>query len=227
MIRVANLYSEINIYPKSVAFILIALESKPMIVDFTPNPKSLRLARSILAEARENETVITPDIREIVNVLKAEIVGLENKFKSKESLARKLTNYSVIGNIPLEKAASRINDALRYTLLFSPDNYLEDHNSALNLLREKGYQIQRIWNAWSNTGKPNDTGYLGINATIISSKNQKFEIQFHTAETFRLKTETHVLYEERRSPNISKERDAEILQIMKKLSAKIERPKGV
>ena len=159
--------------------------------------------------------------------MKAKIVGLENRFKTKESLARKLTDYSITRNISLEKVATRTNDVLRYTFLFSLENYRQDYDSALKLLLEKGYEIQKVWNAWSNEGKPKDAGYRGINATIISSKNQKFEIQFHTEESFRLKTETHGLYEERRNPNIRKERDAEILQIMQELAAKIERPKGI
>ena len=183
--------------------------------------------RQLLAEASENEPEITNDVGEIASILKAEIVGLENKFKSEISLARKLTDYSNVRNVTVEKIAKQINDVLRYTIIFSPESYSKDYKLALDVLVEKGYQIPKIWNAWSNEGKPNDTGYRGINATIISSQNHKFELQFHTAESFRLKTETHGLYEERRSPNITKQRDAEILEIMKKLAAKIERPKGI
>ncbi len=197
------------------------------IVDFTPNPKSLKLAQELLAEVRKNEPEITRDVEEIAAVLKAKIVGLENKFKTENSLARKLSHYSITRNISLEKVATRINDVLRYTLLFSLENYRQDYDSALILLVENGYEVQRIWNAWDNEGKPKDAGYRGINATIISSKNQKFEIQFHTEEGFRIKTETHGLYEERRNPHISKERDTDILQIMQELAKKIERPKGI
>ncbi len=197
------------------------------VVDFAPTPKSLKLARQLLVEAGINEPEITQDIKEIASNLKAEIVGLENRFKSKESLARKLTDVSINRNILLEKVSVRINDTLRYTFLFSVENYGQDYSLALDKLQAKGYQIQRVWNAWRNEGTPKDTGYRGIYATIISSKNQKFEIQFHTAESFRLKTETHGLYEERRNPNISKERDSEIFQIIQELAAKIERPKGI
>lgn len=197
------------------------------VLDFKPSPKVKRLARQLLAEASDNEPEITNDVEEIAKILKVEMVGLEDKFKSEISLARKLTDYSVTGNISLEKVALRINDALRYTFLFSLENYGQDFTSVLNQLRKKGYRIQRVWNAWQNEGKSKDTGYRGINATIISSKSQKFELQFHTAESFRLKTETHGLYEERRNPNIRKKRDAEIQQIMKELAAKIERPKGI
>jgi hypothetical protein len=197
------------------------------VVDFKPSPKVKRLARQLLAEANKNEPEITNDVEEIAAILRAEIVGLENRFKTEISLARKLSDFAELRKIPIEKVAKQINDALRYTFVFPIENYSENYNSALEIFGERGYQIPKIWNAWSNQGKPKDTGYRGINATIISSQNQKFELQFHTSESFRVKTETHDLYEERRNPNISKERDAEILQIMQELAAKIERPRGI
>lgn len=157
----------------------------------------------------------------------AEVVGLENRFKSEKSLARKLSDYSTARDIPVEKIAGQINDTLRYTLVFSPEYYSQSYNSSLSALDKKGYEIQKIWNAWSNEGKPNDTGYRGINATVISSQKQKFEIQFHTVKSFRLKTETHGLYEERRNPQITKQRGLEISEIMKGFAAKVQRPEGI
>ena len=127
------------------------------VLDFKPSPKVKRLARQLLAEARKNEPEITNDVSEIANFLKAEIVGLENKFKSEISLARKLTDYSNTRNITVEKIAKRINDTLRYTLIFSPESYSQDYKLALEFFVEKEYEIQKIWNAWSNVGKANDT----------------------------------------------------------------------
>lgn len=197
------------------------------VLDFKPSSKVKRLARQLLAEARKNEPEITVDVGEIVMILMAEIVGLENKFKSETSLARKLTDFANVRNIAVDQVAKQINDTLRYTIVFSLENYSRGYKLALEFLGEKAYQIPKIWNAWRNVGKPNDTGYRRINATIISSQTQKFELQFHTADSFRLKMETHNLYEERRSPNITNQRDAEILAIMKELATKIERPKVI
>lgn len=197
------------------------------VVELKPSPKIKRLARKLLAEASKNEPHITKDIEEIASNLKAEIVGLEDKFKTETSLARKLGENLKPHGISLEQRASQINDALRYTIIFSPESYQNNYLTGLSELEKKGCKIQKIWNAWNNRDKPTDTGYRGINVTIISSQNQKFELQFHTAESFRIKTETHGLYEERRNPNTTRERKAEILEIMRKLAAKIERPKGI
>ena len=197
------------------------------ILEFKNQSKASKLARQLLAEAVRNEPAITKDIQEAAKLENAKVVGLENKFESESSLVRKLTDNSIVRGISVWKIAKQNNDTLRYTIIFSPENYRQDYNSILNFLDKKGYRIQKIWNAWSNENRDTDTGFRGINVTVISSQSQKFELQFHTEESFRLKTETHDLYEERRNPKISKERDAEIRGIMKKLAAEIERPKGV
>ena len=197
------------------------------ILEFKNQSKASKLARQLLAEAVRNEPAITKDIQEAAKLENAKVVGLENKFESESSLVRKLTDNSIVRGISVGKSAKQNNDTLRYTIIFSPENYRQDYNSILNFLDKKGYQIQKIWNAWSNENRDTDTGFRGINVTVISSQSQKFELQFHTEESFLLKTETHGLYEERRNPKISKERDSEIRGIMKELAAEIERPKGV
>jgi hypothetical protein len=70
-------------------------------------------------------------------------------------------------------------------------------------------------------------GYRGINVTVISSQKQKFELRFHTKESFQIKTETHVFYEEFRNFETSNERKAEIQQIMLKNASQIKRPEGI
>ncbi len=51
--------------------------------------EALGLARGLLLTARRNELMITKDLQGIAGLLDAEMVGLENKFKSEKSLARK------------------------------------------------------------------------------------------------------------------------------------------
>ena len=96
-------------------------------------------------------------------------------------------------------------------------------------MRELGYQIpeNRIWNAWQTAGKRFDKGYRGVYITIISSQKQNFELQFHSAESFRLKTETHFLYEEVRSRKTSKKRKSEIIETLIRMAENIKRPEGI
>lgn len=197
------------------------------VVDFTIKPKSLKLARKLLAEAVKNEPQITKDIEEIATVLKAEIVGLEDKFKTENSLARKLSDYSAEKNLPLKIIATRTNDVLRYTYLLSQNRYAQGLNSVQNHFQKKGYKIGKIFNGWLLEGTIRDIGYRGINLTISSSQEQKFELQLHTKASFKLKTETHGLYEEFRSLNTSKQMKSEIIEKMIERTKMLKRPIGI
>jgi hypothetical protein len=197
------------------------------ILEFTNQTKASELAEQLLTEAKKHEPQVTKDIQAVAKLQNAELIGLENKFKSELSLIRKLNSKSTLSQISIEKIARKNNDTLRYTLLFSPDNYAINYKSVLNYLTEKGYETHKLWNAWKVKENRNDPGYRGINATIISSQNQVFELQFHTAESFRLKTDAHGLYEEKRNPKTGMKRKAEISKIMQELASEIIRPKGI
>jgi len=59
----------------------------------------------------------------------------------------------------------------------------------------------KSFNAWFK----GDGSYKGLNVTFETPTGQQFELQFHTKETFRIKTETHDLYEASRAANATKE----------------------
>lgn len=129
----------------------------------------------------------------------------------------------------LPKAADRTNDSLRYTFVLPFETYADGVRRTIESLRESGYLVpeNKIWNAWQIAGSDKDRGYRGINITVISSENQKFELQFHTRESFKLKDETHFLYEELRSAAISTRREEELIDILRKSAVYIEKPDGV
>jgi hypothetical protein len=183
-----------------------------------------RLAQDLLETAQKPEPIITRDITEIASIVKAEVAGLENKLKTKESLIRKITDNSNKFKIPLKQISKRTNDVLRYTILFSDEEYQTGVFQVLNLLSERKYFVKKIWDAWKNENTEKDTGYRGINITIISSQKQMFELQFHTRDSFRVKTETHSLYDEQRNPKTSDDRKREINEIVRELSKQIKRP---
>jgi hypothetical protein len=186
-----------------------------------------KAARKLLAEARENEPLITKDLKAVAKLNKAQLVGLENRFKNGESLIRKLIDKSKRWNSSIAKEAKRNNDTLRYTMIFSTEEYMKGYNQVLSELEAKSYEVRKIFNAWETEGKDGDVGYRGINVTVISSQKQKFELRFHTKESFQIKTETHVFYEEFRNFETSNERKAEIQQIMLKYASQIKRPEGI
>ena len=198
------------------------------ILSFQNKSKAAKLAKLLISGAKENEPEITKILKLAASSNKAKLVGLIDKFKSEQSLTRKLRDLAqTIENVPIETQAENIDDALRYTMILAADDYKKGYQKILRQLENKGFEIENVWNAWEMEGTPDDTGYRGINAALISSQKQKFELQFHTAESFRVKTETHDLYEERRNPKISKKRFLELIEIGKENAKQIERPKGI
>lgn len=196
---------------------------------FALNKEAQRLASELLAQANENEPNITEDLQTIATEVLAEMVGLEHIFKTEDSLSRKLVDKSYENLRRLPKKAETINDVLRYTFILPIQNYAIGISQTVEKLRELTYQIpeDKIWNAWQTIGSIKDRGYRGFNITVISFKSQKFELQFHTEESFGLKMQTHYLYEELRDRKISSKREAELISILKEMAVNIKRPQGV
>lgn len=188
-----------------------------------------QIAEQLIALAEENEPNITADLQNIASEVSAEMVGLENRFKSEESLIRKLIDYVGDDFQRLKRKAETVNDVLRYTFILPLESYAEKFHETRERLSELGYRIpeNRIWNAWQTIGESFDRGYRGINITVNSSKKQNFELQFHTEESFRLKTETHYLYDELRRKDISRQRKTELIERCINAAENVQRPKGV
>ncbi len=206
--------------------------------------KAVHYAHALLKHAEAHEPIITADLQKIAAEVSAEMVGLEYKFKTEESLTRKISDesaksakslvdfgYSIDEAIEksTKRRAERNNDALRYTFVFPLEKYVFGLRQTVEKLRQKSYEVpkDRVWNAWKNIGTTFDKGYRGINITIISSRKQKFELQFHTRASYELKTETHSLYEESRQIQPSLKRKVEITEIIIRLAEKVKTPKGV
>jgi hypothetical protein len=191
--------------------------------------EALRFAAELAKQAQKNETSITAELENIARKVSAELIGLENKLKSENSLTRKLVGQAAANSKSVQKIAENINDVLRYTFVLPFEIYAEGVGQTIEMLQNSGYGVppKRIWNAWQTIGMRFDKGYRGINMTVISSQNQKFELQFHTAASFRLKDETHFLYEELRETEISKQRETELIEQLKKAANGLKRPEGV
>jgi hypothetical protein len=81
-----------------------------------------------------------------------------------------------------------------------------------------------VKNTW---GSVNPT-YKGVNTVWEAPSGEKFELQFHTQESFALKQgRLHELYEEDRQMSTTKERKGEIKQEMIRLSARLITPERI
>ena len=206
--------------------------------------KAANYVRTLLKRAHAREPNITTNLQKIALEVSAEMVGLEHKFKAEESLTQKLVyravknfEYQLKQEFSEEKVIREMfselveeqNDVLRYTFVLPFEKYVFGFRHSSEKLKLQGYEIpkDKIWNAWKNIGTSFDKGYRGINITVFSSQEQKFELQFHTEQSLQLKLKTHKLYKEVRMPRTSRHRKIEIAKMMVNLAKETAVPQGV
>ncbi|PXW82685.1 hypothetical protein BZA02_1023 [Ruegeria sp. P4] len=147
----------------------------------------------LLKAARTVEPQITPLLQSLATRFNGHMVGLDFRFKSEESLARKISGEAVETGEYYSKVAERMKDVLRYTTIFPDETYAAGVRATRSELLAKGFSEVKFKNTW------NEVGYKGINAVYQTVEGFKFELQFHTAASYQAKeTGTHALYEQQR-----------------------------
>ena len=122
------------------------------------------------------------------------LTGLENNVKKADSISRKILSDADEKGIKLSQARDRIGDSVRYTLLVDEEHYIDTVQKSLQTLLDNGYTINNgkdgIKNLWGNER------YQGVNCSIKTPLGDVFELQFHTADSFKTKEDyTHLFYE--------------------------------
>ena len=143
--------------------------------------------RAVYYRAMEVEPEITRDVVAVGAANGGETVGLDARVKLPESLEAKL--HSVDDPVDID----RVSDILRYTHVFSPEQLADGTNASLSAYEQQGYTIRTVKNTWEDPNLP----YKGINVRMLSPDGQPLEVQFHTQESFALKSgEMHDLYKQ-------------------------------
>jgi hypothetical protein len=173
---------------------------------------SVEVADSI-ADAAVVEAVVSADILEIasVNSSQGRLKGFEFRLKGEERLKAKVL-AALESSSPDATAAEivqQIPDAIRYTFCLSSVDYTAGYYDVVERLEARGYHMYKSKNSWT------DPEYKGINTRWVTSEGQRFEVQFHTPESFHAKHEvTHEAYERIRDPATTahERRDLSIFQ---------------
>lgn len=165
-------------------------------------------AKQLIANAELEKELVQGDLLNLAKETGGKMEGLDFAIKGEESLTRKINDRTQdrhIEKIGIEKAinkvASKMNDVLRFTITFEPKVYVENYFKIVKELEIKGYKKTKAFNAWFQ----GDGSYKGLNVTFETPTGQQFELQFHTNETFRVKSETHDLYEASRAADATAE----------------------
>jgi len=158
------------------------------------NPDQHKRVQDVIAAVRAAEKPLSEHMRQVErdNAYGSRLVGWERRLKGDDRLKEKVAEK--IEHEPGQSMADPlkgINDAIRYTFCSESTSYEKTYWAIKGLLEQRGYTMFYGKNHWRD-----DPEYKGINTRWKSPDGQRFEVQFHTAESFHAKQSiTHNSYE--------------------------------
>lgn len=165
-----------------------------------------RVAEELLTKAAAAEPEITAMLQGLESD-QAHLAGLEFRLKSQESLVRKLISNAEDMEVSIRETVPAIWDVIRYTMVVDDEMYTPVVKSIISALEEKGCSIAKFRNFWSADD------YRGINMAFTTAGDDRFELQFHTPESYDTKqNKTHEYYEILRSEEATEEEKKEALE---------------
>jgi hypothetical protein len=179
----------------------------------------------VIARVQRTEEALTKQMTktEDENTSGGHLEGLEFARKSEDRLKEKIAE--ILKRIPdrtVEEAVRAIRDAIRYTFSLRMLNYSASYYDIKDRLEAQGHTMVYSRNYWR--GSPE---YKGINTRWDTPDGQRFEVQFHTPESFCAKHEvTHLAYERLRSPLTSADERRELRRFQRNVASWIPVPDG-
>lgn len=178
-------------------------------------------ARRLVAMAELDEVVRTDALKTVVAEAGGVLVGLDNRVKELPSLKRKLLDLlAIVPELSIAEAAALVYDVLRFTVVADPQNYVAVRDAVLAELELQGVTVVDARNRWAGPG------YRGINVRLEAGVDQRFEVQFHTPESYAANKATRGQYEELRLSGTAPERAAELQAAIDEAFSRVEIPPG-
>ncbi len=177
-----------------------------------------------IGRMRETEPPISADMQaaEKENACGGWLAGFDRRIKGDDRLKEKVAEQAAAEPDKSSSAILRkIPDALRFTCCFEPDHYNRGYYDIRARLEDVGHEMYQSTNYWA------DPEYKGINTRWVTQQGQRFEVQFHTPESFHAKEVlTHRAYERIRDPTTSRPELRELHAFQRELSAWVQVPDG-
>jgi hypothetical protein len=190
------------------------------------SPEQNEQANRLIAELRQPEPSITADLTRIEaeNPHGGRLVGVDHRVKGEDRLKEKIAdNLRERNAMGLADAVAPINDAVRYTFCFDGEHYLAGFIDLKQRLEVAGNRMLHGRNHWRD-----NAGYMGVNTSWVTPDGARFELQFHTRESFHAKEQlTHQAYERSRSRTSSWAELRELATFQLIVSAAVPTPDGV
>jgi hypothetical protein len=189
------------------------------------DPERHAQANDAIADVRRAEKPITEHLQQVepVNAAGGWLEGLEHRLKGEDRLKEKIADLAETGapDAPVESVARQIPDAIRYTFCAEADDYVLAYRAVKGQLEDRGYSMTYAENHW-----PREE-YKGINTRWLTSEGRRFELQFHTPESFHAKQQiTHLSYERLRNPLTSDGERSKLSTFQREVCAWIDMPDG-
>jgi hypothetical protein len=139
-----------------------------------------------IARIREAESACSADARAIEQENKEKyggwLEGFERRLKGEDRLKEKIAAVlEVEPSMTAAEALREVPDAIRYTYSFQSEHYTSGYYDIKERYESRGYEMYYSQNWWTNPE------YKGINTRWVSPDGQRFELQFHTPESFHAK----------------------------------------
>ncbi|MGS0578949.1 XopAD/skwp family type III secretion system effector [Xanthomonas oryzae pv. oryzicola] len=238
-------------------------ETVPALASATPTPGSEQTpvnadaspAHSLFNAATGKQASLTPVLNTLADGLGARLWGnvrykasqgrieqvQQAPFQKSVASIKDKIRRNLRAGMTAEQATQSVGDALRYALELPSEGFVAKVQAAQDALRRQGMTCVNLQNYFTS----GDGTYRGINASFTDAEGYAFEVQFHTAESFNAKAQTHLPYKrmqlaqtrldrERQKPQPDPVRQAKLTQeiaahqkAMHEMTAKVRKPAGV
>jgi hypothetical protein len=196
--------------------------------DDSPRPSPERQAETAeaIGRVREAEPRLSADAQAIEQENKDThggwLEGFDHRIKGEDRLKEKITEglTTTSPDATPKQVLRLIPDAIRFTYCFQAENYTGGYHDIKERFESRGHEMYYSKNYWAHPE------YKGINTRWVTPEGQRFEVQFHTPDSFHAKHQvTHLAYERIRDPaNRAELRDLHAFQ--REVSSWIQVPDG-
>lgn len=184
------------------------------------------LANSISERASKKEPAISKDVKNAARLAGSRMYGLEHRLKTKDSIKRKIETDSIEKLKSFDEAADDIKDAVRYTTLTDDNRFVSSYKIFKGAMESAGYTETRCKNHF-DLYKQGKVKHKSVQSVFRDKDGYQFEVQFQTPASQKAKDLKVPIYEERRKPGLSKERQEELEQKMVELAERVPDPKDI
>ena len=194
------------------------------------------MADQLFKAAQDALDAITSNVETVMKRGGGKREGKEFVLKTQDGLAGKIAeelakkkkdaggSQSAADMIKDVDVSGLVGDALRFTIVYDFDGFTDKVLDALTFLEGCGYTSEKVGNTFKN---PNAM-YRGINTNWRAGKGIKWELQFHTDDSYDVKThKNHKPYEGARNLKDGDSRKDALEKQMKGVSSAIPTPEGL